>query len=406
MKHPGISVRHSRSCPAASDTAARCRCRPSYRASVYDRRSGRKIRKSFPTLAEARAWRRDVAAAVGRGTVRAPSRVTVREAMSAMLDGMAAGTVRTRSGDAYKPSVIRSYSEAWRKHLEPALGGARLADVERRDVQRLADKLLAAGLSPSRIRNVLMPLRVLFRRAVQDGDVAMSPCERLRLPALRGRRDRIVSAEEAARLIDALPRAEDRAAWATALYAGLRAGELAALDWEHVDLAAGVIRVERSWDPKAGVFVEPKSRAGRRSVPLAAVLRDILIEHKLATGRSEGLVFGDGSRPLDAKTLTRRAVRAWGRYNERETLAAEREGRKPRLLEPIGLHEARHTFASLMIAAGVNAKALSTYLGHSSIQITFDRYGHLMPGNEEEAAGLLDAYLARADTRARLAQLD
>ena len=59
----------------------------------------------------------------------------------------------------------------------------------------------------------------------------------------------------------------------------------------------------------------------------------------------------------------------------------------------IGLHEARHTFASLMIAAGVNAKALSTYMGHSSIAVTLDRYGHLFPGNEEQAAGLLDAYL-------------
>lgn len=59
-------------------------------------------------------------------------------------------------------------------------------------------------------------------------------------------------------------------------------------------------------------------------------------------------------------------------------------------------HECRHTYASLMIAAGVNAKALWTYMGHASIQITMDRYGHLMPGNEEEAAGLLDAYLARS----------
>jgi integrase len=64
-------------------------------------------------------------------------------------------------------------------------------------------------------------------------------------------------------------------------------------------------------------------------------------------------------------------------------------------LNPIGLHECRHTFASLMIAAGVNAKALSVYMGHASITITLDRYGHLMPGNETEAAGLRDAYLAR-----------
>jgi integrase len=56
-----------------------------------------------------------------------------------------------------------------------------------------------------------------------------------------------------------------------------------------------------------------------------------------------------------------------------------------------------------MIAAGVNAKALSSYLGHASITITLDRYGHLMPGSENEAAGLLDAYLERANTQARLA---
>ena len=70
-----------------------------------------------------------------------------------------------------------------------------------------------------------------------------------------------------------------------------------------------------------------------------------------------------------------------------------RKKAKLELIAPIGLHECRHTFASLMIAAGVNAKALSTYMGHSSITITLDRYGHLMPGNEDHAAALLDAYL-------------
>lgn len=62
-------------------------------------------------------------------------------------------------------------------------------------------------------------------------------------------------------------------------------------------------------------------------------------------------------------------------------------------VEPLGLHEARHHCASVFIAAGVNAKALSKYLGHSSIAITFDRYGHLMPGNEGEAVALVSAYL-------------
>ena len=64
--------------------------------------------------------------------------------------------------------------------------------------------------------------------------------------------------------------------------------------------------------------------------------------------------------------------------------------------EPVGLHEARHTCASIFIAAGVNVKALSSSLGHGSISITMDRYGRLMPGNETEAVGLVDSYLERA----------
>jgi len=63
-------------------------------------------------------------------------------------------------------------------------------------------------------------------------------------------------------------------------------------------------------------------------------------------------------------------------------------------LARLTLHEARHTYASLMIAAGVNAKALQTFMGHANISVTLDRYGHLMPGTETEAAKLLETYLS------------
>jgi integrase len=89
---------------------------------------------------------------------------------------------------------------------------------------------------------------------------------------------------------------------------------------------------------------------------------------------------GRSGGPFDSWAAQSRADRAWAK------------------LTRLTLHEARHTFASLMIAAGVNAKALSTYMGHGSITITLDRYGHLMPGNEAEAAGLLDALLATTAT--------
>ena len=174
------------------------------------------------------------------------------------------------------------------------------------------------------------------------------------------------------------------------MYAGLRRGELMALRWEDVDLKTNKISVVRSWDVKAGV-IEPKSHAGRRMVPIASVLRELLVAHRFRSGRIQGLVFGrDGTKPFDDSSLSARARTAWKRVSRART-----ESRLP-APEPITLHECRHTFASLMIAAGVNANALSAYMGHASVMITLDRYGHLMPGNEEEAAGLLDDYLSRA----------
>ncbi|MCP9484906.1 MAG: site-specific integrase [Gaiellaceae bacterium MAG52_C11] len=383
----GIEVRHRTTC--ASHTGGKCNCKPAYQASVWSAREQKRLRKTFPTLAAARAWRAEAQTAIRRGTLRAPIAVTVRDAGVELVEGMHSGRVRTRSGDRYKPSAIRSYEAALRDRVVPVLGGKRLGDVQRRDVQKLADDLLAEGRDPSTIRNSLMPLRVIYRRAVEDGDLAVNPCTHLRLPAVRGRRERIAAPEEAQRLLAALPE-RDRPIWATALYAGLRRGELMALRWADVDLAAGVIRVERSYDDKGRVEIEPKSRAGRRTVPIVGALRDILVDRKAGHVGDGNLVFGtSGGTPFQPSNVWRRARTAWKRAE----------------LEPIGLHEARHTFASVLIAAGVNAKAITTYMGHASIQTTYDLYGKLMPGSESEATALVDAYLARADTANRLDQL-
>jgi integrase len=97
-----------------------------------------------------------------------------------------------------------------------------------------------------------------------------------------------------------------------------------------------------------------------------------------------------------------RAKRAWATTNEREVELAEREGRKPDLLQPITLHECRHTFASLLIDAGVNPKAIQEFMGHATIEETFSRYGHLMPGTRNQARELVDAYMdARGVSRDR-----
>jgi integrase len=121
-------------------------------------------------------------------------------------------------------------------------------------------------------------------------------------------------------------------------------------------------------------------------VPIASALRELLAAELLRTGRRDGEpVFGaTPNSPFKTQGLQYRADKAW----------------KKAKLNRVTPHDCRPTYASLRIAAGVHTKALSSYMGHSSIGITYDRYGHPMPGNEEEAAGRLDAYLTLREATA------
>jgi integrase len=344
---------------------------------TVDSASGRKLRGEWtPSLAEAKNWRVQALANQQAGILAAKDGLTVREAALAWIDLADAGQARNRSGDPFKPSVLRDYRSMLERRIIPALGASRLHEVTSADIQRLADRLTLEGLSPSGVRNALMPLRALYRwHAARDG--IPNPTKGVQLPAVRSRRPRrIVAPATAAQMIAALPQSE-RAAWGCAFYAGMRLCEIRALRWDHVNLAEGLIRVQDGWDQREGP-IKPKSRKGERRVPIASLLRELLIEHGLDTRRERGLVFGrTEDQPFTLTTMRDRALKAW----------------KDAGLEALTTHEARHTFASLMIAAGVNAKQLSEYMGHESIATTYDIYGHLLPGNEVEAAGLLDAYL-------------
>jgi integrase len=373
----GIRKRHSRGCSARD--GGRCNCNAGYEAWVFSKRDGKKIRRTFAREAEAKTWRADALGALARGGLRAAKPITLEQAWKAWHEGARRGAVTNRSGDPYKRSALRPYESGMRLRVLPRFADVRLADLQRPDLQEFADDLLADGLNPSTIQVTLLPVRAIYRRALSRGEVAASPCSGLELPAVRGRRERYATPAEGEALIAALP-ADDRPIWATAMYAGLRRGELQALRAEDVDLANGVIRVEFGWEYREGQ-IPLKSDAGRRKVPISAILRDFLDARIADCGYSgSDRLFGlaTGARTFDPSKLTKRADRAWRNVG----------------LERITLHECRHTFASLMIAAGVNAKALQTFMGHANISITLDRYGHMMPGSEAEGARLLDAYLS------------
>jgi integrase len=373
----GITLRHSRNCGLGDGDG--CSCQPGYQAMAWCGRKGKVLRRTFPTLAKARAWRQATQVDLRRGALSAPTARLLREEAEAWLEDARLGIVRNRSGEPYKPSAIRSYEAALANYLLPEFGQLRLSGLDRNRIQALIEKLVRRGLAPSTVCNALLPLRAIYRRALDRELVALNPTERLALPKERRPRQRVPEPRQIDALLRVLPDCQ-RVLWSAAVHTGLRLGELQALGWQSLDLEAGVLVVERSWDRVAG-FIAPKSRAGERTVPIPALLRAELRQQLLRQGHGGlGLVFAskDPGRPFDPSNAKRSAWRIWQRAG----------------LEPLGFHQARHTYAALMIAAGVNAKALSSYMGHSSITVTLDRYGHLFPGNEAEAAARLDRFLA------------
>lgn len=387
----GVYRVHTRGC-----TGGRCSCAAHYQGAVWSERDGKRIRKHFATLREAELWRGELRGAIDRGEARAPSRESVAEAATALLDGMRDGTITTRSGHPYRAATIRRYELAWRLHLERVVGRKRLASLDRAAVKAVIAGWTREGMPPSTIRNTLDPLRVVIREAIEDERLTVDPMAGMKLPAGSGRRERVADRAEARTLIDALP-ASEQALWGCAFYGGLRRGELQALQWSDVDLKAGVLRVERGWDQYEGAQ-EPKTAAGARAVPLAGALRKLLAAHKLSSGRDgDALVFGrSATQAFVASTVRATALAAWKRENARRIKAAEDAGEDTEgveLLAPITLHEARHSAASYLIEAGLNDLELTSMIGHSDPRTTKAIYGHLFPDSGAKVAAKLDLYL-------------
>lgn len=399
-KSTGVYKIHARGCPGGKCKTSKCT--PSFQAMVYSARDGKKIRKHFPTQKEAELWRGEVRGAVDRGEAKAPTRQTVAEAMGVLLAGMRDGTITTRSGRRYRPATVRRYELAWRCHLEPVIGHKRLTDVDRMCVKALVAGCVRAAMPPSTIRNTLDPLHVVIREAIEDGRLTVDPMAGMKLPAGQGRRERVADRAEAQVLIDALP-ASEQALWATAIYAGLRRGELKALRCFDLDFDEDEIAVREGWDDVEGAQ-DTKSDAGERSVPMVGILKRYVRAHLLATGRrGSDLVFGrTATLPSVASTVRARALKAWGwKQVVNPALALDPEA-KPKTvwikaredaMMPLTLHEGRHSTASYLVDAGVNDLELAAVIGHSDPRTTKSIYAKLFEGSGAKIAAQLDAYL-------------
>jgi integrase len=276
-----------------------------------------------------------------------------------------------------------------------AFGNRRLDEITRGELKELAGSLRTTGAKKQTVKNVITAVAALYRYANDHGWTRANPTRSLGLPGGRSTtRGRYLSPKETAALVEALPE-RDRPLWATAIYAGLRRGELMGLRWDDVDLGGRTILVRRQYDQVAKAMTAPKSDAGEREVPIPAVLAELLLAHRLREpGGGRRLVFARGSlagtcrrgcesRPFSATSLARRAKAAW----------------RARGLDPMRMHEGRHAYASTLIAGGAGDSELQAVVGHSSVQTTKDIYGHLRDDTTDRLRRLLDEHLEAHDGR-------
>lgn len=380
-KTPGVYVRHQNGCRISAG-GSRCSCTPTYRAEAWNKAT-KKVAKSPTTtdMNEAVGWLVDFRRGVVNLTVPETGEArwpTFRDVAGQVLDGMLNGSIATkRTRQAFSLRTWTSYKSTLETHVYPAYGAVPIDQIQTADWQRLIERMNEAGFKTGTIQNTINPVRSIYRWAcspARERPLPVNPTRGLEMPARdEVRRERIAAVAEAQQLLAALP-LEDRVSYALAVYAGMRRKEIAHSEWEWFDLDKRTIRIDVT---KAGT-------EGERTIPLVEPLRVVLVEWQLACGRRSGLVCPprkhSDSGLMSFDMLLKRAYKIWDVAG----------------LERIGLHDCRHTFASYLIAAGVNAKAVTEYMGHSSVEITFDRYGHLFPGNTDEAAALIETWMSRA----------
>jgi integrase len=286
-----------------------------------------------------------------------------------------------------KPKTRAGYNSLLRTHILPVFGNTPLGAIEPEDVAAWVSDMAGSGLSASRIRQAYRVLSATLKAAVVSRYIASTPCIGVRLPRPATREMQFLSAAQVASLADAIREPFDMLVSLLA-YGGLRWGEAAALRRARCDLLRSRIEVSESVAYVGGEFhFGPTKTHETRSVRLPAFLRDLLAEHLATTVGPEptALVF---TQP-DASPL-----RHWWFWHRIWTPALAAAGLPPTLR----IHDLRHTCSALLIAQGAHPKAIQTHLGHSTIQVTMDRYGHLFPDEMDRLAEGLDAaYRSAAD---------
>jgi integrase len=283
-----------------------------------------------------------------------------------------------------RPSTLATYRGYVRNRVVPKVGRHRLDRLQPEHLETLYAQLAADGLAPASILQIHRIVSRALKVAMQRGKIRRNVAALVQPPSVCREEVRPLTADQARAVLTAAQGCRNAARWSVALALGLRQGEALGLAWEAVDLDTATLTVRQALQRQPGgglVLVPPKSRAGRRTIPMPNQLVEALRAHRvtqaterLAAGSmwtDSGMVFtGPTGKPVDPRA----DHREWQRLLLKAGVPAAR------------LHDARHTAATLLLAQGVPARVVMELLGHSQITLTLGTYTHVVPELARDAA--------------------
>jgi integrase len=292
------------------------------------------------------------------------------------LDTIAAPRLRS--------STLTTYRGYVRNRVVPNVGRHRLDRLQPEHLETLYAQLAADGLAPASILQIHRIVSRALKVAMQRGKIRRNVATLVQSPSVHRDEVRPLTAEQARAVLTAAQGSRNAARWSVALALGLRQGEALGLAWDAVDLDVGTLAVRQALQRRAGgglVLVPPKSRAGRRTIPMPGQIVEALRTHRVVQAAERlaassmwtdsGLVFtGPTGKPVDPRA----DHREWQRVLRTAGVPAAR------------LHDARHTAATLLLAQGVPARVVMELLGHSQITLTLGTYTHVVPELARDAA--------------------
>lgn len=276
-------------------------------------------------------------------------------------------------------STYRQYVGHLEKHLKPFLGDIQINRINYDSVEKFITHSLEHGVSIPTLKKILINLRAIPTYACRKRYIDYNPVRDIEKPKGHSEHDKneelnILNPKQIRTLLNITKELKYNTLFVAAVMTGLRQGELLGLKWSDFDWFNNQVYVNRTYNHFC--FYEPKTKTSKRIIDLAPPLVVQLKKWKLACPPSElELVFPNENRkPMSALNM----------YNRKFLPALKKAG-----LRRIRFHDLRHTYASIQIDLGANSKYLQKQMGHSSIKITMDIYGHLMKDVNKEAASRL-----------------